>query len=119
MIGWIKGTKIDRWEEKNVVGICAGSGITPILSMIKLLVSESAKLKFTLIFGNQSQESTMFLEELRSIEKEYNEKLIIPILKEDGGIDAEVLTNFSLNLLAFSSNKKKPKPANTLIWIDH
>ena len=35
------------------------------------------------------------------------EKLIIPILKEDGGIDAEVLTNFSLNLLAFSSNKKK------------
>ena len=34
------------------------------------------------------------------------QKLITPILKKDSGIDAEYLTNFSLNLLSFSSKKR-------------
>ena len=32
--------------------------------------------------------------------------LVSPILKEDTGIDAEYLTNFSLSLLTFSSNNR-------------
>ncbi len=40
-----------------------------------------------------------------SITKIY-ENLIKPILKKDRGIDAEYLTNFSLNIIAFTSNKK-------------
>ena len=47
----------------NVVGICAGSGITPILSMIK-----SYPRTFTLIYGNKSQNTTMFLDEIKSFD---------------------------------------------------
>ena len=46
-------------DEKNIVGICAGSGITPILSMIK-----STSSQFTLVYGNKTQNSSMFQEEL-------------------------------------------------------
>tara|TARA_B100000683_G_scaffold110545_1_gene108972 strand:+ start:992 stop:2011 length:1020 start_codon:yes stop_codon:yes gene_type:complete len=49
-------------NERKVVGICAGSGITPILSMIK---SDSAD--FTLIYGNKTQASSMFLEEINNM----------------------------------------------------
>jgi len=49
-------------DEKNVVAICAGSGITPILSMLK-----SNDRNFTLIYGNKSQSSTMFLEEINKM----------------------------------------------------
>ena len=49
-------------QGQNVVGICAGSGITPIFSMIK-----SQSDGFTLVYGNQSQESAMFLDEIISI----------------------------------------------------
>ena len=49
-------------DERKVVAICAGSGITPILSMLK-----SNDRNFTLIYGNKSQSSTMFLEEINKM----------------------------------------------------
>ena len=64
-------------NKNNVVGICAGSGITPVLSMIKSILFDNSERKFTLIFGNQSQASAMFLEQLRSIEQESNSRLKI------------------------------------------
>lgn len=49
-------------NEKNIIGICAGSGITPILSMIK-----STSSKFTLVYGNKTQRSSMFQEQLNNM----------------------------------------------------
>ena len=49
-------------NERKVVGICAGSGITPILSMIKSDFSD-----FTLVYGNKTESSTMFLEEINNM----------------------------------------------------
>ena len=62
-------------ENKHVVGICAGSGITPILSMIKVFLAKNLKSSFTLIFGNQSKETTMFLNEIVSLEKDSDKRL--------------------------------------------
>ena len=50
------------FEEGNVVAICAGSGITPILSMMKLSNSS-----FTLIYGNKTEDSTMFYSEIKEL----------------------------------------------------
>ena len=50
------------FNDGNVVAICAGSGITPILSMMK-----SSNSTFTLIYGNQTIESSMFYDEIRDI----------------------------------------------------
>lgn len=47
---------------ESVVGICAGSGITPILSMMKQQSSN-----FTLVYGNKFQDSAMFLEEIQKM----------------------------------------------------
>ena len=48
--------------ERNIVAICAGSGITPILSMIK---SETSNVK--LIYGNKKEDSTMFYSEIMTL----------------------------------------------------
>ena len=48
--------------ERNIVAICAGSGITPILSMIK---SETSNVK--LIYGNKKENSTMFYSEIMTL----------------------------------------------------
>ena len=53
------------FEEGNVVAICAGSGITPILSMIK-----SSNAEFTLIYGNKTIESSMFYDEIKKMDSE-------------------------------------------------
>ena len=57
-------------KNKNIVGICAGSGITPILSMIKSKLKEESSF-FTLIYGNKTKSSTMFYDELKELEELY------------------------------------------------
>lgn len=54
----------------------AGSGITPILSMINQVLKEG-KNKFVLVYGNRSPEETMFLEDLLSLQKQYPERLFV------------------------------------------
>ena len=62
------GNFIIQQEFKYHVAICAGSGITPIISMIKTILSVDNTDRFILIYGNKKQESTMFLKELEELE---------------------------------------------------
>ena len=45
------------------------------------------------------------MNEQKGVFKNLYKNLVTPILKKDSGIDAEYLTNLSLNLLSFSSRK--------------
>jgi len=49
---------------KNVVAIAAGSGITPIMSMLK---SAGAQTSFQLFYGNKSPEESLFLSEILAL----------------------------------------------------
>jgi len=60
------GNFIYNEGKKHVVAICAGSGITPIFSMIKSIDSNT---KFSLLYGNRSENSVMFSAELRDIQE--------------------------------------------------
>ena len=55
----------------------AGSGITPILSMLSSLLESENNCKVVLIYGNQSVEETMFLDNLESLKKNYPDRLAI------------------------------------------
>lgn len=48
---------------QHLLGIAAGSGITPILSIAKSLLSRDPSARFTLLYGNQTAQSVMFAEE--------------------------------------------------------
>ena len=61
----------------NYAAFVAGSGITPVLSIIKTVLKEEPDSKFILAFGNQSQKETMFYEELMTLEQESNGRLQI------------------------------------------
>lgn len=59
----------------HYVGIAAGSGITPILSMLKAMLAEEPKSRFTLLYGNRHSGSVMFLEELAALKNRYMDRL--------------------------------------------
>lgn len=52
-------------EAKHIVAIAAGSGITPILSMMKF--AEGSERKFRLFYGNKTAEQTLFKREIDSL----------------------------------------------------
>ena len=64
-------------NDNHYVAICAGSGITPIFSMIKQVLNHNSNCYFTLIYGNKTRNSTMFLEELQSLENKFQSQLFI------------------------------------------
>lgn len=61
-------------NEKNYMCIAAGSGITPILSIIKSVMVEEPKSRVTLIFGNRLTHSMMFKEELSFLKNRYMQR---------------------------------------------
>jgi len=58
-------------EAKNIVLFAAGSGITPILSIAKTVLSEEVNSSVTLFFGNKGFSSIMFIEELENLKNKY------------------------------------------------
>jgi ring-1,2-phenylacetyl-CoA epoxidase subunit PaaE len=58
----------------NYLGIAAGSGITPILSLIKHLLQTQADSKFTLIYGNKSRSSIIFFEEIEALKNKFMQR---------------------------------------------
>jgi len=64
-------------DPNHIIGICAGSGVTPILSMLKTELAKENPTKFTLIYGNKTQDSTMFKDELKTLQANYPEQLKI------------------------------------------
>ncbi len=67
----------DSSHENNYFAFAAGSGITPILSMIKTVLEKEPKSTFTLAYGNQNLVETMFYEELEALRKAHPERLRI------------------------------------------
>ena len=60
---------------RHFLGIAAGSGITPILSIMKTALAREPESRFTLIYGNRRQASTMFREELEDLKNRYLTRL--------------------------------------------
>ena len=59
------------------VGFAAGSGITPILSILASTLEESPEAKFTLVYGNRRMASVMFNEALQDLKDRYADRLTL------------------------------------------
>lgn len=59
---------------KNYIGFAAGSGITPILSMVKTVLETEPTSKFTLVYGNKSTADTIFYNELNELKETYSDR---------------------------------------------
>jgi ring-1,2-phenylacetyl-CoA epoxidase subunit PaaE len=85
-------------QKKNYVGFAAGSGITPLLSIIKTTLQTEKESTFTLVYGNRNRHSIIFRETLEALKNKYmNRFRLIHILSREttdtplnsGRIDAD------------------------------
>ena len=97
-------TKLQAKNHKQYVAFAAGSGITPILSIIKTTLQTEPHSNFTLIFGNRSRSSIIFFEELEALKNIYLQRFnFINILSREktdttinyGRIDKQKLTDLN------------------------
>lgn len=82
-------TELNSDNQKNYMCIAAGSGITPILSIVKSILSKEPNSKVTLIYGNKRTNSVMFKDDLGYVKNSYMDRFTwINIMNhEDQGSD--------------------------------
>ncbi|AVL96472.1 1,2-phenylacetyl-CoA epoxidase subunit PaaE [Microbacterium paraoxydans] len=68
---------LDDLDEKHVVGIAAGSGITPLMALAHTVLSRSQTSRFTLLYTNRSTLDVMFLEDLADLKDRYPTRLTL------------------------------------------
>jgi len=73
----------DASAQRSYVGFAGGSGITPVLSLLKTALSVEPNGRFTLLYGNRSSNTIMFLEELASLKNRFMDRLQIYHFLED------------------------------------
>ena len=64
-------------KTKNIALFAAGSGITPILSIVKCALEEEVYSKVILVYGNKTTKDTMFLNELLELQHTYKDRFTI------------------------------------------
>jgi len=81
---------IEPGSRRHHLGIAGGSGITPILSIMKTVLAREPHSRFTLIYGNRMLRSTMFKEELEDLKNRYMTRLSLQHVFSDEPTDAPI-----------------------------
>ncbi|HVI06113.1 MAG TPA: 2Fe-2S iron-sulfur cluster-binding protein [Sphingomicrobium sp.] len=89
-------TEFANSNTRHLVGIAGGSGITPVMSLIRTLLSEEPQSQFTLLYGNHDSSSVIFLEGLAGLKDKYLGRLEIYHFLDEEEQDIE-LFNGMLN----------------------
>ena len=64
-------TECDAAKPRHLVGIAGGSGITPVMSLIKSTLKYEPESRFTLLYGNRDSSSVIFLEALAGLKDKH------------------------------------------------
>ena len=68
-------TEFSATSKRHVVGLAGGSGITPVMSLLRTLLKSEPESGFTLLYGNRDSSSIIFLEELARLKDRYLDRL--------------------------------------------
>ena len=106
------GAALNPAHKKSYLAIAAGSGITPVLSIIKAALHTEPQSSFTLVYGNRTRGGILFKEELEALKNKYLSRFrIIHILSRErtdaqinyGRIDKEKCEQLFQTLIPISS----------------
>lgn len=62
---------------RHVLGVAAGSGITPVLSIVKSLLAGDPTARVTLVYGNRTSQAVMFAETIEALKNQYIGRLSV------------------------------------------
>ena len=83
-------TELHPGQKKHYVAFAAGSGITPVLSIIKTTLLTEPESSFTLVYGNRTKNSIIFKEELEALKDKFIDRFRIYHILSRERSDAEI-----------------------------
>lgn len=85
-------TPITPERGKTYLGFAGGSGITPVLSILRTVLAREPQSSFTLVYANRGVNTIMFREELEDLKNQYMGRLTVVHILESDAQDIDLFT---------------------------
>lgn len=85
-------TPLDPAQGKHYLGFAGGSGITPVLSIIKTVLAREPESRFTLVYANRQVNSIMFREEIEDLKNVYLGRFAVLHVLENEAQEIDLFT---------------------------
>ena len=96
----------DSHHQKNYAAFVAGSGITPVLSILKSVLKSEPQSSFVLVYGNKSAEETIFHQELHDLQLHYTGRLFVHFVYSQAKADGALFGRIDKSVVDFVLNSK-------------
>ncbi|KAF2511315.1 ferredoxin--NADP reductase [Flavobacterium foetidum] len=96
----------DAERQKNYAAFVAGSGITPVLSILKSVLKNEPKSSFVLVYGNRTPEQTIFHQELHDLQLQYVGRLFVHYIYSQAKVENALFGRIEKSTVNFVLNNK-------------
>ena len=93
-------------RQKNYAAFAAGSGITPIMSILKSVLKNEPKSSFVLVYGNKTPEETIFHQELHDLQLQYVGRLFVHYVFSQAKVEPALFGRIEKSTVNFVLNNK-------------
>ncbi len=91
---------------KNYAAFVAGSGITPVMSIIQTVLKSEPKSTFVLVYGNKTPEETIFHQQLHDLQLKYVGRFFIHYVYSQARVEHELFGRIEKSSVNFVLNNK-------------
>lgn len=92
--------------QKNYAAFAAGSGITPVMSIIKSVLENEPKSTFVLTYGNKNPEQTIFFNELHDLQLKYVGRFFVQFVYTKANVEDALFGRVDKSVVNFVLNNK-------------
>ena len=86
-------------QAQTLAGFAAGSGITPVMSILKTALLDHPENRFHLVYGNKAPEDTMFYQELKDLENTFSGRLSIQWVFSRANVEGSLFGRVEANVI--------------------
>ena len=93
-------------RQRNYAAFVAGSGITPVMSILKTVLKGEPKSTFVLVYGNKTTEDTIFRQELHDLQSQYTGRFFVHYVYSQAKVENELFGRIEKSTVNFVLNNK-------------
>lgn len=93
-------------KQKNYMAFAAGSGITPVMSILQSVLKQEPNSSFVLCFGNKSPEETIFHDQLIHLQQQYLGRFFVHFVYSQSKADDALFGRIDKSVVNFVLNTK-------------
>ncbi|HEY0045285.1 MAG TPA: ferredoxin--NADP reductase [Flavobacterium sp.] len=96
----------DAERSKNYAAFAAGSGITPVMSILQSVLEDEPDSTFVLVYGNKTPEQTIFHQQLHDLHLQYTGRLFVHYVFSQAKVEGELFGRIEKSTVNYILNNK-------------